>query len=79
MVQRIETTGVVGPDGSLTIDQALDLAPGRRRLVLLIDPAPTEPEPLSWPNFVKATYGSLAGIPISREPEGNDEQRIPYH
>ena len=75
MVQRIETTGTVGPDGSLTIDQALDLAPGRHRLVLLIDPTPSESEPLDWPNFVKSTYGSLADFPMTREPEENHEQR----
>lgn len=75
MVRRIETTGTVGHDGSLTIDQTLDLAPGRHRLVLLIDPAPAEQEPLAWPSFVKTTYGSLADIPITREPEGNYEQR----
>lgn len=79
MVQRIETTGTVGPDGSLTIDHALDVAPGRRRLVLLIDPAPSEVEHLDWSSFVTATYGSLADISITREPEGDYEQRIPYH
>ncbi len=75
MVRRIETTATVGPDGALTIDQALTISPGRHRVVLLIDEAPAEQARLDWPSFVKATYGSLADIPIVREPEGDYEQR----
>ena len=75
MVQRIETTATVDTDGALTIDQALAIPPGRHRVVLLIDEAPAEQERLDWPSFVEATYGSLADIPITREPEGDYEQR----
>jgi len=42
---------------------------------LLIDEEPAEQARLDWPSFVKATYGSLADIPIAREPEGDYEQR----
>ena len=75
MVQRIETTATVGSDGALTIDQALTISPGRHRVVLLIDEELAEQARLDWPSFVKATHGSLADIPIAREPEGDYEQR----
>jgi hypothetical protein len=74
MARRIETTATVGPDGALTLDHRLELPPGRHHVVLLFDEAPPEQEPLDWPEFVKATYGSLADIPITREPEGEFEQ-----
>ncbi|HWE63682.1 MAG TPA: hypothetical protein VHB98_18360 [Chloroflexota bacterium] len=75
MVHRIETVGTVEPDGSLIIDRALDVTPGRHHLVLLIDDTPAEHLPLDWPSFVKTTYGSLADIPIIREPGEQYERR----
>jgi len=73
MVRRIETTATVGSDRALTIDQTLTILPGRHRVVLLTDEEPAENARLDWPSFVKATYGSLADIPIAREPEGGYE------
>lgn len=75
MVHRIETTGTIAPDGSLTIDRTLSVPPGKHRVVLFIDEASEDLEPLDWPSFVKTTYGSLSDVPITREPEGNYEQR----
>jgi hypothetical protein len=75
VVHRIETTGTVAPDGSLTINQAINLPPGRHRVVLLIEETPIAPAPLDWPSFIKSTFGSLADIPIVRESEGDYEQR----
>ena len=75
MVHRIETTGTIESDGSLTIEQKLDVPPGRHRVVLVIDETPAEQASLDWPSFVKETYGSLADIPIARESEGDFERR----
>jgi hypothetical protein len=78
VVHRIETTGNVGDDGSLTIDTLVSVAPGRHRVVVLIEEAPEDTAPLNWQSFVRATYGSLADLPISREPEGEYETREPF-
>lgn len=75
MAQRIETTATMGPDGAVSIDHKLDLPAGRHRVVLLVEETPPEQGRLDWPAFLKATYGSLADIPITREPEGEFEQR----
>lgn len=75
MVHRIETTGTVGSDGSLTLDEVLPVAPGRHRVVVLIEEEPEDVASLDWQSFIRATYGSLASIPIMREPEGDYETR----
>jgi len=75
MMHRIDTTAIVDSDGAITINQSLGIAPGRHRVVLLIDEAVAEQTRLDWPRFVKDTYGSLTDIPIVREPEGAYEQR----
>jgi hypothetical protein len=75
VVYRKEATGIVAPDGSLTINQAIDAPPGRHRVELLIEETPIAPAPLDWPSFIKATFGSLADIPIMRESEGDGASR----
>jgi hypothetical protein len=75
MVHRIETTGTGGDDGSLTLDSAVPVAPGRHRVVVLIEDAPEDSTSLDWQSFVRAAYGSLADIPIIHESEGQYETR----
>jgi hypothetical protein len=55
MMHRIETTGTVRDDGSLTIDTVVPVAPGRHRVVVLIEEAPEDTASLDWQSFVRAT------------------------
>jgi hypothetical protein len=51
------------------------VAPGRHRVVVLIEDAPEDSTSLDWQSFVRAAYGSLADIPIIHESEGQYETR----
>lgn len=80
-MHAIETTATVTEDGTVTIDHPVDAAPGRHRIVLLIDEqvAASESEPhqgSGWPpGYFEQTFGALADEPLTREPQGEYEER----
>ena len=80
-MQAIETTATVAEDGTVTIDQPVDAAPGRHRIVLVIDEQVAAPdsEPqrgADWPpGYFEQTFGALADDPLTREPPGEYEER----
>ena len=77
----IETTATVAEDGTITIDQPVAAAPGRHRIVLVIDEqvATPESEPqrgATWPpGYFEQTFGALADDLLTREPQGAYEER----
>ena len=77
----IETTATVGEDGTVTIDDPVDASPGRHRIVLVIDEQVAGPESeahegSAWPlGYFEQTFGTLANDPLTREPQGEYEER----
>jgi hypothetical protein len=80
-MQAIETTATIAGDGTVTIDQPVDAAPGRHRIVLVIDERVVAPgsEPqggADWPpGYFEQTFGALVDDPLTREPPGAYEER----
>ena len=78
MMRAIETTAVVGPDGSVAIDQPVDVPAGRHRVILVIDEQVVPEDMANYPpGFFEETYGSLADDPLPLTPEGGDEYAVP--
>jgi hypothetical protein len=77
MMRAIETTAVVGPDGSVTIDQPVDVSAGRHHAILVIDEQVIPEDPANYPpGFFEKTYGSLADDPLPLMQEGGDEYEV---
>lgn len=74
-MRAIETTVTVDEDGVARLDQSLVAAPGRHRVVVVIDDAiePRDAEP--WTDFIELTYGSFADSDLMRYPQDDFEQR----
>jgi hypothetical protein len=78
-MHAIETTATVAPDGSLTIDGPVNVPPGRHRVVVVFGEQVSATEyhsPSEWPpGYFEKTFGALADHPLTREPQGDYEQR----
>jgi len=73
MMRTIETTAIVGTDGRLSVEHAVDVPAGQHRIVLMIDDK-VEPDDHERypPGFFEETYGSLADDPLPLMPEGDN-------
>jgi hypothetical protein len=78
-MRTIETTATVTENGVLTINLPHDVPPGKHAVVVVIDEAPIEREPLDergWPvGFFERTAGALADTPLERGDQGEYEVR----
>jgi hypothetical protein len=78
-MHAIETTATVASDGSLSIEGPVNVPPGRHRVVVVFGEQVSAPEPhgpSEWPpGYFEKTFGALADSPLTRESQGDYEER----
>lgn len=81
-MHTIETTATVGADGTVTIDSPIDAPPGRHRVILVLDEHDELEDALEshdgsgWPpGYFEQTFGASADEPLTRELQGDYEER----
>jgi hypothetical protein len=72
----------VGDDGILNVQINLGHMEAKKDVVVTIEPLSTSDEPqqdaaMAWPDFIKQTYGSCAGLGLKRHEQGDFESREP--
>jgi hypothetical protein len=82
MSDAIQFHSRVGDDGILNVQINLGRAKAQKQVVVTIEPTsagdPAEQATaMAWPDFIKSTYGSCAGLGLERREQGAFESREP--
>ncbi len=82
MSDDVQFSSRVGDDGVLNLQISLGHSKANKEVLVTVGPT-EKPEPtseskqLSWPEFLKQTYGCCAGLGLERGAQGDLELREP--